>query len=174
MPTEQKIDIVKQTTERFKKSSGVYFTKYTGIDVQTITNLRKSFRDNQVEYVVTKNTLTKLAAKEAGYEGMFDDILSGQIAIAYSEEDATAPARVIKDFKKENKDLLEVLGLLFEGELYPSDKYKELANLPSKEESLTKMLMMLNQPLTKLAYTLEQMKGTKLVTVLNNLKDNKN
>ena len=174
MPTEQKIDIVKQTTERFKKSSGVYFTKYTGIDVQTITNLRKSFRDNQVEYVVTKNTLTKLAAKEAGYEGMFDDILSGQIAIAYSEEDATAPARVIKDFKKENEDLLEVLGLLFEGELYPSDKYKELANLPSKEESLTKMLMMLNQPLTKLAYTLEQMKGTKLVTVLNNLKDNKN
>ena len=174
MPTEQKIDIVKQTTERFKKSSGVYFTKYTGIDVQTITNLRKSFRDNQVEYVVTKNTLTKLAAKEAGYEGMFDDILSGQIAIAYSEEDATAPARVIKDFKKENKDLLEVLGLLFEGELYPSDKYKELANLPSKEESLTKMLMMFNQPLTKLAYTLEQMKGTKLVTVLNNLKDNKN
>ena len=174
MPTEQKIDIVKQTTERFKKSSGVYFTKYTGIDVQTITNLRKSFRDNQVEYVVTKNTLTKLAAKEAGYEGMFDEILSGQIGIAYSEEDATAPARVIKDFKKENKDLLEVLGLLFEGELYPSDKYKELANLPSKEESLTKMLMMFNQPLTKLAYTLEQMKGTKLVTVLNNLKDNKN
>ena len=174
MPTEQKIDIVKQTTERFKKSSGIYFTKYTGIDVQTITDLRKSFRDNQVEYVVTKNTLTKLAAKEAGYEGMFDDILSGQIAIAYSEEDATAPARVIKDFKKENKDLLEVLGLLFEGELYPSDKYKELANLPSKEESLTKMLMMFNQPLTKLAYTLEQMKGTKLVTVLNNLKDKKN
>ena len=79
----------------------IYFTKYTGIDVQTITDLRKSFRDNQVEYVVTKNTLTKLAAKEAGYEGMFDEILSGQIGIAYSEEDATAPARVIKDFKKE-------------------------------------------------------------------------
>ena len=174
MPTEQKIDIVKQATERFKKSSGIYFTKYTGIDVQTITDLRKSFRDNQVEYVVTKNTLTKIAAKEAGYEGMFDEILSGQIGIAYSEEDATAPARVIKDFKKENKDLLEVLGLLFEGELYPSDKYKELANLPSKEESLTKMLMMFNQPLTKLAYTLEQMKVTKLVTVLNNLKDKKN
>jgi len=176
MPTEQKINIVKETTERLKKSSGIYFTKYTGIDVQTITDLRKSFRDNQVEYVVTKNTLTKLAAKEAGYEGMFDEILSGQVGIAYSEEDATAPARVIKDFKNKNKDkdLLEVLGLLFEGELYPSDKYKELASLPSKEESLTKMLMMFNQPLTKLAYTLEQMKGTKLVTVLNNLKDKKN
>ena len=173
MPTNQKINIVKEATDRFKKSSGVYFTKYTGIDVQTITNLRKSFRDNQVEYVVTKNTLTKIAAKEAGYENIFDDILSGQIAIAYSE-DPTAPARVIKEFKKENEDLLEVLGLLFEGELYPPEKYKELADLPSKEESLTKMLMMLNQPLTKLAYTLAQMKGTKLVTVLSNLKEIKN
>ena len=173
MPTNEKINIVKETTDRLKKSSGVYFTKYTGIDVQTITNLRKSFRDNQVEYVVTKNTLTKLAAKEAGYENIFDDILSGQIGIAYSE-DPTAPARVIKEFKKENKDLLEVLGLLFEGKLYPSEKYKELADLPSKEESLTKILMMLNQPLTKLAYTLVQMKGTKLVTVLNNLKETKN
>jgi len=173
MPTEQKIDIVKEITERFKRSSGVYFTNYQGIDVQTITNLRKSFRENQVEYVVTKNTLTKLAAKEAGYEGMFDEILTGQVAIAYSE-DPTAPARVIKDFKKKNEDLLEVLGLLFEGELYPSDKYKELASLLSKEESLTKMLIMFNQPLTKLAYTLQQMKGTKLVTILNNLKDIKN
>ncbi len=174
MPTEQKIDIVKETTERFKKASGVYFTNYSGIDVQTITNLRKSFRENQVEFVVTKNTLTKIAAKEAGYEGLFDEILNGQIGIAYSEEDPTAPARVIKDFKKENKDLLEVLGLLFEGELYPSEKYKELANLPSKEQSLAKLMGMLNQPLTKLAYTLDQMKGVKLVTALNNLKDTKN
>jgi len=174
MPTEQKIDIVKETTERFKKASGVYFTNYSGIDVQTITNLRKSFKQNQVEYVVTKNTLTKIAAKEAGYEGLFDEILNGQIGIAYSEEDPTAPARVIKDFKKENEDLLEVLGLLFEGELYPSEKYKELANLPSKEQSLAKIMGMLNQPLTKLVYTLDQMKGVKLVTALNNLKDTKN
>ncbi len=174
MPTEQKIDIVKETTERFKKASGIYFTNYSGIDVQTITNLRKSFRQNQVEYVVTKNTLTKIAAKEAGYEGLFDEILNGQIGIAYSEEDPTAPARVIKDFKKENEDSLEVLGLLFEGELYPSEKYKELAKLPSKEQSLAKLMGMLNQPLTKLAYTLNQMKGVKLVTALNNLKDTKN
>ena len=173
MPTEQKIDIVKQATERFKKSSGIYFTKYTGIDVQTITDLRKSFRDNQVEQVVTKNTLTKLAAKEAGYEGMFDEILSGQIGIAYSEEDATAPARVIKDFKKENKDLLEVLGLLFEGKFYPSEKYKEFANLPTKEESLTKVIVMLNQPLTKFASALNN-SFAKLLSTLGNLKETKN
>tara|TARA_B100000029_G_scaffold512863_1_gene610697 strand:+ start:1431 stop:1952 length:522 start_codon:yes stop_codon:yes gene_type:complete len=172
MPTEQKINIVKSTTEKFKNSTGVYFTKYTGIDVKTITELRKSFRENHVDYLVTKNTLTKLAAKEAGFEGLFDDILSGQVAIAYATEDPTAPAKVIKDFKKENKELLEVLGLLFEGEFYPSEKYIEFANLPSKEESLTKMLMMFNQPITKLASTLNGSFG-KLLGVLSSLRDTK-
>ena len=172
MPTEQKINIVKNTTEKFKNSSGIYFTKYTGIDVKTITELRKSFRQNNVDYMVTKNTLTKLAAKEAGFEGLFDDILFGQVGIAYATEDPTAPAKVIKDFKKGNEELLEVLGLLFEGKFYPSEKYIEFANLPSKEESLTKMVMMFNQPITKLASTLNAPFG-QLLGVLSSLKDTK-
>ena len=171
MPNDQKINVVKETTEKLKKSSGVYFTRYTGIDVQTITKLRKSFRDNDVDYSVTKNTLTKLAAKEAGFEGVFDNILSGQVGIAYSE-DPTAPAKIIKEFKKENKELLEVLGLLFEGELYSSEKYKEFANLLTKEESLARMGMMLNQPMTNLVSTLNGSFG-KLLSLLNSLKDTK-
>ena len=171
MPTEQKINIVKNTAEKFKNYSGVYFTRYTGIDVKTITKLRKSFRDNNVDYSITKNTLTKLAAKEAGFEGLFDDILSGQVGVAYSE-DPTAPAKVIKNFKKDNEDLLDVLGLLFEGKFYSSEQYIEFANLPSKEESLTKMLMMFNQPITKLASTLNSSFGN-LLGVLNNLKNTK-
>ena len=171
MPTEQKINIVKNTAEKFKNSSGIYFTKYTGIDVKTITDLRKSFRDSDVEYVVTKNTLTRLAAKEAGYENL-DEILTGQVGIAFSD-DATAPARIIKEFKKENEDLLDVLGLIFDGELYPSDKYIEFANLPTKEESLTKMVVMLNQPLTKFASALND-SFAKLLSTLGNLKETKN
>ena len=171
MPTEHKINIVKDTVKRFESSKGVYFTKYTGIDVKTITDLRKSFRDNNVEYVVTKNTLTKRAAKEAGYENL-DEILTGQVGIAFSD-DATAPARIIKEFKKENEDLLDVLGLIFDGQLYPSDKYIEFANLPTKEESLTKMVVMLNQPLTKFASALNN-SFAKLLSTLENLKETKN
>ena len=171
MPTEHKINIVKDTVKRFESSKGVYFTKYTGIDVKTITDLRKSFRDNNVEYVVTKNTLTKRAAKEAGYENL-DEILTGQVGIAFSE-DATAPARIIKEFKKENEDLLDVLGLIFDGQLYPSDKYIEFANLPTKEESLTKMVVMLNQPVTKFASALNN-SFAKLLSTLGNLKETKN
>ena len=171
MPTEHKINVVKDTVKRFQNSKGVYFTKYTGIDVKTITDLRKSFRDSGVEYVVTKNTLTRLAAKEAGYENL-DEILTGQVGIAFSD-DATAPARIIKEFKKENEDLLDVLGLIFDGELYPSDKYIEFANLPTKEESLTKMVVMLNQPLTKFASALNN-SFAKLLSTLGNLKETKN
>ena len=171
MPTEHKINVVKDTIDRFQKSKGVYFTNYSGIDVKTITDLRKSFRENNVEYVVSKNTLTKIAAKEAGFENL-DEILVGQIGIAFSE-DATAPARIIKEFKKENENLLDVLGLIFDGNLYPSDKYIEFANLPTKEESLTKMVVMLNQPVTKFASALND-SFAKLLSTLGNLKETKN
>ena len=171
MPNEHKINVVKDTSEKIKNSSGIYFTKYSGIDVPTITRLRKSFRENDVDFTVTKNTLTKLAAKDAGYEGVFDEILNGQVGIAYSN-DPTAPAKVIKDFKKENEDLLEILGLFFDGKLYSSDKYKEFANMPSKEESLAKMVMMINQPMTTLVSTLNGSFGS-LLSVLNNLKNTK-
>tara|TARA_B100000674_G_C37658790_1_gene831475 strand:+ start:322 stop:840 length:519 start_codon:yes stop_codon:yes gene_type:complete len=171
MPNEHKINIVKDTSDKIKNSSGIYFTNYSGIDVPTITRLRKSFRENDVDFTVTKNTLTKLAAKDAGYEGVFDEILNGQVGIAYSN-DPTAPAKVIKDFKKENEDLLEILGLFFDGKLYSSDKYKEFANMPSKEESLAKMVMMINQPMTTLVSTLNGSFGS-LLSVLNNLKNTK-
>ena len=153
MANQKKIDIVDTTTKRFESSGGVYFTKYTGLDVPSITNLRKSFTSNSVQFNVIKNTLTKIAAKNAGFEGKFDDLLNGQVAIAFSE-DPVAPARVIKDFLKENKDSLEVTGVFFEGELYDADKYKQLASLPSKEVLLGQFVSCLNSPMFKLVSTL--------------------
>ena len=120
---------------------------------------------------MTKNTLTKLAAKDAGLEGLFDDILNGQVGIAYAN-DPTAPAKVIKEFKKENNDLLEILGLFFDGKLYSSDKYKEFANMPSKEESLAKLIALLQSPLTKLVWTLKAPLSN-VGNALNNIKQNK-
>ena len=153
MPSQKNIDIVASTTEKFERSQGIYFTKYTGMDVPKITLLRKSFSENSVEFTVIKNTLTKIASKNAGLDGKFDDILNGQIGIAFSE-DPVAPARVIKDFKDQNEDDLEILGVYFYGELYGADKYQQLATLPSKEELLGKFVSCLNSPMFKLASTL--------------------
>ena len=77
-----------------------------------------------------------------------------------------------KTFKKENKDVLEVLGLVFEGEIYNADKYKELADLPSREELLTMLVARLSQPMSQFVGTLSGAMSS-LVSVLNGLKGNK-
>jgi len=171
MPTVSKSSIVKDMVDRFQKSKGIYITNYQGIDVRTVTQLRKSFRDNGVDYVVTKNTLTKIAAKEAGYEGIIDNLLSGQVAIAYSE-DPVMPAKIIKEFKKENEELIDVLGLIFDGELYPAEKYKDFASLPSKDELLATLSTILKEPTTKFVIALND-PFAKLLSSLNNLKNTK-
>ena len=112
-------------------------------------------------------------AKEAGFEGKFDDILQGQIGIAYSVDDATSPARVIKGFLKENDECLDVVGVFFEGEVFDPSKYVELANLPSREELISKFASCLSQPMTTFASTLNGAMS-KLALTLDSLKNTKN
>ena len=170
MPNQEKIDIVNKVQEKLQKSSGVYFANYTGLNVSSVTKLRKSFREEGVEYKVVKNNLTKIAAKNAGISGL-DDLLVGQIGIAFSESDPTAPAKVIKSFVKDN-DSLKVVGILFEGQMFDAAKYEELASLPSKEELLSKLVGGLNSPLSNLVGALGATMS-KLVGSLNSLKDQK-
>ena len=172
MPNAKKIELVESLSEKIKSSSALYFTKYTGMNVEQAAKLRKSFTDNSVEFLVSKNTLIKIATEQAGLDkNLFNEFLSGQIAIAYANNDPTAPARVIKDFSKDNK-CLEVVGLFFDGQLYSPEKYKEIANLPSKEELLTKFMVALNYPMTSVLYSLKATMNN-FINVLNNLKEQK-
>ncbi len=170
MPNKKKIELVNEVQEKLQKSSGVYFANYTGLNVSSVTKLRKSFREEGVEYKVVKNNLTKIAAKNAGINGL-DDLLVGQIGIAFSESDPTAPAKVIKSFVEDN-DSFKVVGILFEGQMFDAAKYEELASLPSKEELLSKLVGGLNSPMSKLVGTLGATMS-KLVGSLNSLKDQK-
>ena len=172
MPNQVKIDIVDKSASRLKEASGIYFTKYTGMNVIQDTKFRKICRETSVEYSVTKNTLIKIAAKNAGYESIFDEILEGQISIATSIEDPIAPARVIKDFNKENDDALEVVGVFVDGTLYSPEKYKELANLPTREELIAKFASMLSQPMSGLASVLNATMN-KFAGTLQSLKEQK-
>ena len=172
MPNVKNIETVEKLAEKIKLSSALYFTNYTGMNVEQAAELRQSFNDNSVEFLVSKNTLMKVATEKAGLnKELFEEFLSGQIAIAYAGDDPTAPARVIKDFSKEN-ECLEVVGLYFDGELYSPDKYKEIASLPSKDELLTKFVVALNYPMTSVLYCL-QSAMVNVVNVLNNLKEQK-
>ena len=173
MPNQEKINIVDKSTQKFKDASGIYFTKYTGMNVEQATSFRKLCRESDIDYKIVKDTLTKIAVKNAGYEDIFDEILSGQIGTITSIDDSIAPARVIKTFNKENDDIIEVVGLYADGNLYGPEKYKDLANLPTREELIGKFASMLNQPMTQFASVLNATM-TKLAGVLGNLKEQKN
>jgi len=170
MPNTKNITQVEDLTNKLSKAKAIYLTEYLGLNVEDITKLRKAFHSNNVEFKVAKNTLLKLAAEKNNLKGL-DDYLHNSTAIALSYEDPTTPAKVIKDFTKEN-DLPEVKGIVFEGEVLDGSEFKRFANVPSKEESLAKMIALLRSPLTKVAFALKS-PMTSFGNVLNNLKENK-
>ena len=172
MPNQEKINIVEKSTELLEKASGIYFAKYTGMNVEQATEFRRLCRENNINYTVIKNTLAKIAARNAGHEEKFNDILEGQIGTATCEHDSLAPARVIKQFNKDNDDIIEVVGLFADGSYYDSAKYKELADLPSREEMIGKVVSMLNQPMSSFVGVLSSTM-TKFVGILESLKEQK-
>ena len=170
MPTKEKIKAVEFLEEVMKNSKGIYLTRYTGLDVGQMTHLRDEFRKQDVLFRVSKNTLTKMAAKNVELVDM-SDLLVGQIGVAYSQGDPSAPARVIKEFSKENEEL-EVVGIIFEGKRFEGVEFKAIANLPTREELYSKLLSGLSQPITNFASTLNGAMN-KLACVLESLKQTK-
>ena len=119
---------------------------------------------------MAKNTLLKLAAENINLEGL-DDFLVGSTAIAISYDEPTAPAKVLKKFT-EDHDKPEVKAILFDGEVLDGSEYLKFATLPTKDELLTKLVLMVNSPITILARTLSA-SMTNFVNSLNNLKNTK-
>ena len=110
---ESKKAVVETLTGKIKEATSVVFIDYKGINVAQDTELRKQFRDAEVEYTVVKNTLTRFAAKNAGYD--FDEVLNGTTSMASTTEDPIAPARVVCEFAKKNKLPLAIKGGIVEG-----------------------------------------------------------
>ena len=170
MPNTKNIDQVEQLTDKLSKAKAIYFTEYHGLNVEDITELRREFNKNNVEFKVAKNTLIKLAAENNKLDGL-SSYLSGSTAIALSYEDPTSPARVLKQFKK-NHDLPEIKGILFDGEILEGKEFKRIADLPTKNQLLAMLVGALSSPMTKLALTLKA-SMTDLGNALNNLKNQK-
>ena len=172
MPSVKNINSVKELSVKLDKAKAIYFTDYLGLDVVSVTKLRKNFVEKDVEFTVAKNTLIKLAAKEVGISGI-DEFLEGPTAIAFSYDDPTGPARVIKEFLKDF-DKPSVKGMIFDGEIFTSDQFDKIANLPSKEQLLSKLVGMLNSPMSKLSNVLNSSVSGLLgrLTQLNSKKGN--
>ena len=151
MPSNKNLEAVKNLTEKLDKANAIYFTDYLGLDVVSITKLRKEFVSNDVEFTIAKNTLIKLAAKDVGME--VDDFLNGPTAMALSYNDPTDPAKVIKNFLKDF-DKPAVKGMILDGQVFQAEEFEKIANLPSKDQLLSKLVGMLNSPMSKLSSTL--------------------
>jgi len=135
---DEKKKIVEELHERLAKSKVVIVTDYKGLNVETMTELRRKLREAQIDYQVVKNTLLIRAAEETGV-ALIQDQLKGPSAIALSFDDPVAPAKVLMEFSKKN-DKLEIKAGVMEDRVLDLDSIKALAALPSREALLSQLL----------------------------------
>ena len=148
MARADKAAAVAEITEEFRASNATVLTEYRGLTVGQLKQLRRSLGEDTT-YAVVKNTLTKIAAKDAGVEG-FDDLLVGPTAIAFIKGDAVAAAKGIDTFAKENP-MLVIKGGMMDGKILTADDIKKLAKLESREVLLSKIAGAANATLAKAA-----------------------
>lgn len=155
MPNEKNVQIVKEVADKLADAKGIYFTNYKGLTVEQINHLRKELYNSEVEYRVVKKTLTKLAAKKAGFDKI-ESLIDGQMGIALSYDDPVVPGKVITSFVKKNKlESLDITGCIFEKEIFGAERIDAIVNLPTHEELLAKLLGTLAAPLSQLTNTLK-------------------
>ena len=150
---------VAEIVESFNDAAGAVLTEYRGLTVKELQDLRRSLGEN-ANYAVVKNTLAKLAAKEAGIDG-FDDLLTGPTAIAFINGDVVEAAKGLRDFAKANPTLV-IKGGILDGQPLDANEIAKLADLESREvllgklagamlASLSQAVYLLNAPLAQAA-----------------------
>jgi large subunit ribosomal protein L10 len=159
MARPDKTAAVAELVESFQESAGAVLTEYRGLTVRQLQDLRRALGEN-ADYAVVKNTLTKIAAGEAGVEG-FDDLLTGPTAIAFINGDVVEAAKGLRDFAKANPSLV-IKGGFLEGKSLDAKEIAKLADLESREvllarlaggmlASLSQAVYLLNAPLSQAA-----------------------
>ena len=170
MARPEKEAVVKELTDKFSSAKSIVITDYLGLNVAEMTELRSKLREAGVEFKVVKNTLATIAANDVEMEEM-TDYFSGPTAIAFGEDDAVSPAKVLVEFAKDH-EVLEIKAGLLNGEIISKEKVESLAEIPSREELLAKAFASMKAPLSGLVNVLQgNIRG--LVQVLNQIKEEK-
>lgn len=150
---EAKKQVVGEIKDRFQKMQSAVLTDYRGLNVAEVTELRTKLREAGIEFKVLKNTLTKIAADEVGLEGL-EPYLEGPTAIAFGVEDVVAPAKILSEFAKTHK-ALEIKAGILENKVIDFEGVKALADLPSREVLLAKVLGSMQSPMYGFAGSLQ-------------------
>jgi len=155
----------------FGEARGIYIADNNKISVAQVTKLRSTLRKKGMRFIVVKNTLARIAAKKSGKE-VIGSYFKGPTAVVVATNDAAAPAKVIKDFQKDNKDLLTVKAAYVDGTMFNAGQVLQLADIPSREVLLAQLLGCLKAPMGNLAGVLSGI-CTKFVRTLDALKEKK-
>ena len=149
----EKAGKVAELKDLLTSSKGVVLVDYCGLTVAEDTELRSKMREAGVKYMVANNTFIRIAAQEAGIEGL-DAYLEHNTAVAFSAEDPVAPAKILNDFSKDHK-ALEIKAGVLDGKVIGLDEVKAVAELPSREELLAKLVGSMQAPISGLVNVLQ-------------------
>ena len=155
----KKAELVDAVAEKMKAAVSIVVVDSRGLTVEQDTVLRRNLRESAVEFKVIKNSILRRAAEKAGLEG-FDDIFTGPSAVAFSNEDVVAPAKIINDFAKD-AEALEIKGGAIEGAVSTNEEIQALAALPNREGLLSMLLSVLQAPVRNVAYAVKAVAESK-------------
>ena len=155
MKRPEKEAVVAQLTEQFRNADAVYLTEYRGLTVPQVSELREKL-GRDTSYTVAKNTLARIAAKEAGIEGL-DDLLKGPTAITFVKGDFIEAAKTLRDFAKTNKALV-ISGGYADGTVYDGEGATKLADMMSRPQLLSKSAYLFVAVPTKAVRTIDALR----------------
>jgi large subunit ribosomal protein L10 len=144
---KQKEDVLQELVEKFQKAKSVVFTEYRGLSVKQVGDVRKQLKEHGVEYKVAKKTLLSLAAQQAGFKAIPIEYMEGPISAVFSFEDEVSGPKVIYKLGKEYEGLT-LKGGIMDGRLFGAEEAIQLAQIPSREELLAKLVGSMKAPIS--------------------------
>jgi len=153
MLKSDKTTLVESIQKLFEDSGSYFVTDYQGLNVADITQLRKDLRENDVRFLIAKNTLFQLAAKGAGKENL-DEHFVGPTAVAFTSADPSVAAKILYDSYKD-KELPRIKVFSVDDDIFGAEELKRLASLPSREILLSMLVAAVESPLTSLVGSLD-------------------
>ena len=152
---DKKREILAKLTDALKEATSIAFVGFNKLSVGDASRLRRELSGMGVRYLVAKKTLLRLALKERGYEGQSPE-LPGEVALAWTTEDVTAPARGVYDFGKKLKGALVLLGGVFENAFADKEKVMAIATIPPMPVLRGMFVNVINSPLQRFAIALNE------------------
>ena len=150
IPRSERTTAIATLEQSFGAARAIYLTDINKIDGVKMTELRTELRKNGLSYVVVKNSLARIALDRVGKNSLSPFVV-GPVGVVVSAEEPTAPAKVLREFRKQNKDLLEVKASYVEGTLFSAEQTERLADIPSREVLLSQLLSCLQAPVAGMA-----------------------